>query len=118
MASASSKTSMDPASSRLRTDNYRRFNRWLLIIIILLIFCLFLFGGDGIWSSLLMSRRVTRLEARIDSLENLNRRMSERIEGLKKLDPQVLEEEARSHGLIKPGEKVYVMQPEEKRKKK
>ncbi len=93
-----------------------RSRRWLIIAVIVLILLLFLFGGDGLWSSLVMSRRVAELEARIDSLENINLRMRERVEGLMKRDPAILEEEARSHGMIKPGEKVYVMHPEKDKK--
>ena len=118
MDSESSKKTNEVHRRRHPVDRYQRLNRWLLIVLILLVLGLFLFGGDGIWSSLVTSRKIAKLEARIDSLENLNRLMSERIEGLKKLDPQVLEEEARGHGLIKPGEKVYVMQPEKERRKK
>ncbi len=103
----------------VRSDELaKRTRRWLIIAAIGLILLLFLFGGDGLWSSLILSGRVTQLEARIDSLESINRQMQRRIEGLKARDPEILEEEARSHGMIKPGEKVYIMHPESDRKDK
>jgi len=95
-----------------------RTRRWLIIAAIGLILLLFLFGGDGIWSSLFLNRRVAQLETRIDSLESINRQMQRLIEGLKARDPAILEEEARSHGMIKPGEKVYIMQSESDRNNK
>jgi len=70
---------------------------------------LFLFSGNGLYHSARLSRMVAALEDRIDSLESVNAQMAERIDGLQKGDLKVIEEEARSHGMIKQGEKVYML---------
>ena len=72
----------------------------------------FLFGGNGLWNTFTLDKRVASLEAKVDSLENMNQKMAVRIEGLTKENLNVIEEEARDHGLIKPGEKVYLMRSE------
>jgi len=74
-----------------------------------------MFGGDGLWHSLVLRRRVAELETSVDSLSRTDELMKQQIDGLKHGDPQVLEEEARSHGMIKSGEKVYVVRPKPKK---
>ncbi len=82
---------------------------WVLIAMFIIVMLMFLFGGDGLWNTIALSRRVAKLEVKVDSLVSINEKMAERIEGLTKDDLRVIEEEAREHGLIKPGEKVYLM---------
>jgi len=57
----------------------------------------------------MLKSRVAKLEAKVDSLEDVNLRMGKHIEALSSEDLRVIEEEARSHGMIKPGEKVYLL---------
>ena len=82
---------------------------WLVTAIILLIVLSFMFGNNGLWNTLMLKSVVAKLEAKVDSLEDVNRRMGEHIEALSREDLRVIEEEARSHGMIKPGEKVYLL---------
>lgn len=69
----------------------------------------FFFGGNSLWNTLVLQNRVTKLETKVDSLEEVNRKMREHIKALSSEDLRVIEEEARSHGMIKPGEKVYLL---------
>ena len=68
-----------------------------------------MFGDNGLWNTLMLKSRVAKLEAKVDSLEDVNRRMDEHIKALSSEDLRIIEEEARSHGMIKPGEKVYLL---------
>lgn len=85
---------------------------WILLIMFAIVVIVFLFGGNGLWNTFTLDKRVASLEAKVDSLENMNQKMAVRIEGLTKENLNVIEEEARDHGLIKPGEKVYLMRSE------
>ena len=75
-----------------------------------------MFGGDGLWQTLIIRNRVAELEATIDSMEAVNAQMQMRIDGLTSGDKGIIEEEARSQGFVKPGEKIYLMQPEGEKK--
>ena len=94
-----------------------RLRLWILLGIIVVILLIFLFGGDGLWHSFFLKRQIDALEVKIDSLETVNAQMKQRIEGLRNRDPDIIEEEARSQGMIKPGEKVYLMRHKSKDKK-
>lgn len=82
---------------------------WISGIIFFAIVLTFLFGGDGIWQSLRMNVEVNELQSRVDSLKELNDVIYRRVDGLKKGDEEILEEEARRYNMIKPGEKVFVL---------
>ena len=94
-----------------------RWRLWLIFALILGAILIFMFGGDGLWHSLFLRQRVSGMEARIDSLSRTGELMQKRIQGLEKSDEQTLEEEARSHGMIKPGEKVYILKPKSEKGK-
>ena len=94
--------------------NRRRF--WLVAAVIAAILLIFLFAGSGLLRTVVLKHRVVELEARLDSLQRMNDLMKKKLDGFKKGDPLILEEEARSHGLVKPGEKVYQLKPKSERK--
>ena len=97
-----------------RASSIKRKTFWLVTAIILLIVLVFMFGENGLWNTLMLKNRVAKLEAKVDSLEDVNQRMGKHIEALSKEDLRVIEEEARSHGMIKPGEKVYLLRSKDK----
>lgn len=71
---------------------------------------LFLFGEDGYWKTMLRQRDLAKLEARIDTIATVNKQMRARMTALKNGDKIALEEEARAKGMIKKGEKVYILE--------
>jgi len=96
----------------------RQTRFWVTLGIIALILLVFLFGGKGLWETGVLRHRVSDLEAGIDSLQRVNELMRKKLEALKSLSPQAIEEEARGLGMVKPGEKVYLLKPESQRKDK
>lgn len=101
----------DSAAGRERR---RRFG--VMVILAALAAGVFLFGGNGLWRSLTLARRIRDLEARVDSLARVNEQMKQRLQKLTEGDLRTLEEEARSHGLVKPGERVYLLRSESDKK--
>jgi cell division protein FtsB len=89
---------------------YPRLKRWLTLAGILTLVGFFLFGEDGFWRTILRKRGVQRLEAKIDTVATVNKAMRTRMNALKAGDKYALEEEARARGMVKQGEKVYVME--------
>lgn len=88
----------------------RRFKPWLILTGILTLVGFFLFGEDGYWRTMMRKRGVERLEAKIDTVATVNKAMRARMNALKAGDKAALEEEARARGMVKRGEKVYVME--------
>lgn len=93
---------------------FRRLKGWLWAGGALIVVGFFLFGKDGYWQTMIRKRDNERLEARIDTLAAVNKQMRARMNALKAGNKDALEEEARARGMIKPGEKVYIL--EEKKK--
>ena len=104
----------------LNTSIYRRPSlpmgtrrrRWIIAGAGFIFLVIFLFVGNGYWHTLENKRKVKALELRIEEQRRLNEQMRERIKGLKSGDPMILEQEARDHGFIRKGEKVYIIGPE------
>jgi len=94
-----------------------RVRLWILLGIVAVILLMLLFSGDGLWHSFVLKRQIIVMEAKIDSLETVNAQMKQRIKGLRSRDPDIIEEEARSQGMIKPGEKVYLMRHKSEKSK-
>lgn len=94
----------------------QKVKRWGIAAIVLLGAYFFLFSSDGVWRTMVMKRRIAEKAAVVDSLAQMNRLMRGRIAALKAGDPRAVEEEARAHGMVKEGEKVYLLKekPEEK----
>ncbi len=92
----------------------RRLKVWLAAAVILTLTGFFLFGEDGFWRTMVRKRAALRLEARVDTVATVNKQMRARMMALKAGDKGALEEEARARGMVKPGEKVYIL--EEKKK--
>lgn len=70
-----------------------------------------LVGESGFLASRLASRQESRLEARIADMKAQNEELREHARRLRE-DPAFLEEIARREfGLIRPGERVFIIQP-------
>lgn len=70
-----------------------------------------LVGESGFLASRLASRQESRLEARIADMKAQNEELREHARRLRE-DPAFLEELARREfGLIRPGERVFIIQP-------
>jgi len=70
---------------------------------------LFFFSPAGVWRTMVVKRAVADKAAEVDSLARMNRLMHGRIDALKRGDKRAVEEEARAHGMVKKGERVYLM---------
>jgi cell division protein FtsB len=83
---------------------------WILVVLILVLGLVLVYSNHGL-------RRLGRLEREIQTLKQTNqelreenRRLTRRLELLKK-DPKAIEDEARKKlGLIRPGEKIYQLE--------
>jgi cell division protein FtsB len=88
--------------TRIRWD---RLGRWALIVV--LGFVLYLYVGPAAtWVS--TYREAARKRADVAELTAENHRLRERRQGLR--DPGALEREARRLGMVKAGEKSYVVE--------
>ena len=88
--------------TRIRWD---RLGRWALIAV--LGFVLYLYVGPAAsWVS--TYREAGRKRAEVAELKAENRRLRERRQELR--DPAALEREARRHGMVKAGERSYVIE--------
>ena len=88
--------------TRIRRD---RLGRWALIVV--LGFVLFLYVGPAAtWVS--TYKEAARKRADVAALKAENRRLRERRRDLR--DPAALEREARRLGMVKAGEKSYVVE--------
>lgn len=87
---------------------FRQIRFWGIVSIGVGAAGMFFFDSGGVWRTLVKKKQVEREAVFVDSLANVNRQMRARIEALKANDPKAIEEEARSHGMVKEGEKVYI----------
>ena len=87
----------------------KRLKTWGIAAVAIVGLYFFLFSSDGVWRTMVMKRRVAEKTAVVDSLAQMNRLMRGRIAALKAGDPRAVEEEARAHGMVKEGEKVYLL---------
>ena len=88
--------------TRIRWD---RLGRWALIAVLAFVVYLYI-GPAATWVS--TYREAGRKRAEVAALKDENRRMRERRRELR--DPQALEREARRLGMVKAGEKSYVIE--------
>jgi cell division protein FtsB len=94
--------------TRIRWD---RLGRWALIVV--LGFVLYLYVGPAAtWVS--TYREAARKRADVAALKHENRRLTERRRELQ--HPAALDREARRLGMVKAGEKSYVVEGLEKRR--
>lgn len=100
---------------KLTSPTRKKPTLWIVLALVIVLVLAFLFYGDGLWYTFKFKKQVVEMEVRTDSLKELNTKMRARIEKLKVGDSFAIEEEARSHGMVMKGEKVYV---EEKKGKK
>ena len=87
--------------TRIRWD---RLGRWALIAVLGLVLYLYI-GPAASWIS--TYREAARKRAEVAALKAENRRLQERRSVLR--DPSALEREARRLGMVKAGEKEYVV---------
>jgi len=78
---------------------------------------LMFFGDNGIYHSMALKRQVAAGQAHLDSIQARNDELRERVKRLKENNPVALEEEARLMGMVKQGERVYILQPDTAQKK-
>jgi cell division protein FtsB len=88
--------------TRIRWD---RLGRWALIAVLAFVVYLYI-GPAATWVS--TYREAGRKRAEVAALKAENRRLHERRRELR--DPQALEREARRRGMVKAGEKSYVIE--------
>jgi cell division protein FtsB len=88
--------------TRIRWD---RLGRWALIVVLAFVVYLYI-GPAATWVS--TYREAGRKRAEVAALKDENRRLRERRRELR--DPQALEREARRLGMVKAGEKSYVIE--------
>jgi cell division protein FtsB len=82
-----------------------RLGRWALIAVLVFVVYLYI-GPAATWVS--TYREAARKRAEVAALQAENRRLRERREELR--DPAALEREARRLGMVKAGEKSYVIE--------
>jgi cell division protein FtsB len=82
-----------------------RLGRWALIAVLVFVVYLYI-GPAATWVS--TYREAARKRAEVAALKAENRRLLERREELR--DPEALEREARRLGMVKAGEKSYVIE--------
>ena len=93
---------MERRLTRIRWD---RLGRWALIVVLGLVLYLYV-GPAATWVSTYQEAK--RKRAEVAALKAENRRLLDRRKGLR--DPASLEREARRLGMVKAGEKSYVVQ--------
>lgn len=114
MASSESRSSSKPSRRRKQVapsqpGANRNIVRWLLVFAASLIIVDGLFGERGLLAMLRARHEYQELSAAIDRQRTDNARFREDIRRLKE-DPAAIEEIARRElGLIKPGEKVFII---------
>ncbi len=67
------------------------------------------FGDDGIVQSLVLRERITKSQAICDSLSLHNKDLQLQITALQNNEESAIEREARKLGMIKNGEKLYLI---------
>ena len=82
-----------------------RLGRWALIAVLVFVVYLYI-GPAATWVS--TYREAARKRAEVAALQAENRRLRERRDELR--DPAALEREARRLGMVKAGEKSYVIE--------
>ena len=82
-----------------------RLGRWALIAVLAFVVYLYI-GPAATWVS--TYREAGRKRAEVAAMKDENRRLRERRRELR--DPQALEREARRLGMVKAGEKSYVIE--------
>jgi cell division protein FtsB len=93
---------MERRRTQIRWD---RLGRWALIVVLGLVLYLYI-GPAANWVS--AYREAARKRAEVAALKVENQRLRERRRELR--DPAALEREARRLGMVKAGEKAYVIE--------
>ena len=96
------------SSSPNRRGRTRTVVRWLLLAFAIVIFVDMLVGDQGLLAMFETERRRDELTADIARKRAENAGLAEQVRRLDE-DPAILEELARELGLIRPGEKVFIL---------
>ncbi|HEV2813570.1 MAG TPA: septum formation initiator family protein [Solirubrobacteraceae bacterium] len=91
-----------PARPHIRWD---RVGRIALLLVLLGVIALYINPARSWWST---KQESTQRGAEVTELERENKRLRERRAQLK--DPRMLENEARRLGMVKPGERAFVVE--------
>jgi cell division protein FtsB len=99
-------------SKRLKNNSWRRIFRLAIVFFLLLLFLSFY--NEGGWKQVwVFKQEIKKIEQQIASLQQENRVLATEIQKLKN-DPYYLEKIAREKlGLVRPGEKVFVITTQE-----
>jgi cell division protein FtsB len=95
-------------SAPKRRGRTRAVVRWLLLAFAVVIFVDMLVGDQGLMAMFETERRRNELTADIARQQAENAGLAEQVRRLND-DPAIIEELARELGLIKPGEKVFIL---------
>jgi cell division protein FtsB len=90
---------------RRTTIRWDRLGRWALIAVLAFVVYLYI-GPAATWVS--TYREAARKRSEVAALKAENQRLRERRQELR--DPEALEREARRLGMVKAGEKSYVVE--------
>ena len=100
----------------------KEFKRYfpLLIIFVFLLFIAFWWGGSGLSHSWDMWKNIRLVNEDVDSLNSIIEMRIDRVEDLKPGgDSLALEHEARiRYNMIKPDEEMFILQPDDKGKRR
>ena len=99
---AAARTRRLPARARVRWD---RVGRIALLLVLLGVLSLYINPARSWWST---KQESAQRGAEVSALERENKRLRERRADLK--DPRMLENEARRLGMVKPGERAFVIE--------
>jgi cell division protein FtsB len=103
------RTNRKQTASRKPASPARRIGRWILLAFIAVIVLDALVGDRGLMATLRARREYHDLAGTIANLRLENARLTEQARRLRD-DPRTIEEVARRElGLIKPGEKVFIV---------
>jgi cell division protein FtsB len=103
------KSSRKQTASRKPASPARRIGRWILLAFIAMIVLDALVGDRGLTATLRARREYHELASTIANQRLENARLAEQARRLRD-DPRTIEEVARRElGLIKPGEKVFIV---------
>ena len=102
MPAAAARSARPPARAQIRWD---RVGRLALLLVLLGVIALYVNPLRSWWST---KQESAQRGAEVAALERENARLRERRARLK--DPRMLENEARRLGMVKPGERAFVVE--------
>jgi cell division protein FtsB len=89
----------------MRNVRWDRVTRWALLLVLAGVLALYVEPAINLWSTVNESEA---RQAEVDRLERANAELRERRKSLR--SPATLEREARRLGMVRPGERAYVIE--------